>query len=100
MPRRRLRIPLVLTATIVTLGGVLVVAGFARSEAEPASVNSVASSLPRPASASPSVTATVAPKVGSALALTASPTPKPKATAKPFQGVHVDCKRGNDDNQG
>ncbi|MCO8274013.1 hypothetical protein M1L60_25770 [Actinoplanes sp. TRM 88003] len=100
MPSRRLRLPLVLTATAVTLGGVLVVAGFARSEAEPASVTTVATPLPQPSSAAPSASAppTVAPKIGSALALTSPPPPKP--TVKPFNGIHVDCKRGNDDNKG
>ena len=100
MPRR-LRLPLAVTAAAITLGGALAVAGYSAAEPDtdtdttPASLTSP--SAP-PSSPSPTATVSVAPKLGSALSITSPPPRKPKAA--PFKGIHVDCEKGDDGNQG
>ncbi len=98
MPRR-FRLPLALTAVAVAVGGGLVFAGFSPADTKPVSnAGTPLASTPGATSPSPSVAVSVAPSLGSAVYLT-SPTPKP-STAPPFNGIHVDCEKGDDGGKG
>ena len=93
MLTRRLRLPLACTAAAITVGGALVVAGFAPADSTP--VSAPASPVSKPGTTSPEVT--VSPQLGSAAYVTAAPR---KSPAAPDNGIHVDCAKGDDDNKG
>ncbi|WP_250036451.1 hypothetical protein [Paractinoplanes maris] len=61
-------------------------------------VSDPAPSVSTSATASPRATVSVAPSLGSAAYVTSPPPPKPKVA--PFQGIHVDCEKGDDGNKG
>src|SRR5690348_3453210 len=92
MPSRR-RLPLALTALSIAVGGGLIAVALSPADTVPASVSAPAPRI----SPSPSVTTSLGP-AASVTSPAATPAPAPKA--KPDNGLHVDCAKGDDGNNG
>ncbi|MBU2666352.1 alanine and proline-rich secreted protein Apa [Actinoplanes bogorensis] len=103
MLSRRLRLPLAFAAVAIAGSGAFVVAH--RGSADPETVSETLTGTPTPAPLSgsaapaPGTAVSVAPKLGPATYVTSAP-PKPSASATQRIDVHVDCRNGNDGNNG
>ncbi|MBL7253063.1 hypothetical protein [Paractinoplanes lichenicola] len=100
MLSRRLRLPLVFAAAAVTAGGAFAFARHSPAETEPVSSTAApTTAAATSATPSPSATVSVAPSLGTAAYLTSPPAPKATAAAVKVD-IHVDCKKGDDGNNG